>query len=211
MRGRPAAARAQLEAALDRFAPDSVREFERVVYRTTLGVGAALLGHADLLKRFAETYPEPSGAVAWTVDYAEAMMSAARSLARGEAEAAVASLREIDALGYVLEGWLPHAQLMYGLAFQELAELDSAVAHFERAIHPRVMVESGSWGFARMQLPFALRSLAELETARGDTAAAIERYRQFLDLWKDADPEFRGQVTSARRALARLAGSETSQ
>ena len=177
-----------------------------MVYRTTLGVGAALLGHTDLLERFAETFPAPSGAVAWTVDYAESMMNAARSLARGEAEAAVASLREIDAAGYVLSGWLTHAQLMYGLAFEELAELDSAVAHFEQAIQPRFMVESGSWGFARMQLPFVLRSLAELETARGDTATAIERYRQSLDLWKDADPELQPMVRDVTQRLAKLVG-----
>ena len=53
-------------------------------------------------------------------------------------------------------------------------------------------------------------SLAQLETARGDTAAAIERYRQFLDLWADPDPELRDQVTSAQRALARLTGTESS-
>jgi hypothetical protein len=57
-----------------------------------------------------------------------------------------------------------------------------------------------------MQLPFVLRRLAELNTARGDTAAAIEQYRQFLDLWSDPDAELRDQVTSARRALARLTG-----
>ena len=206
MRGRPTAARARLAAALDRFEPDSVREFERVVYRTTLGVGAALLGHPDLLERFAETFPEPSGTIPWAVEYAESMMSAARSLAGGEAEAAVAALRGIDAAGYVLSGWIPHAQLMYGLAFEELAELDSAVAHFELALQPRVMTESGSWGFARMQLPFVLRSLAELETVRGDTAAAIERYQQFLDLWKDADPELQPTVRDVRQRLAKLVG-----
>ncbi len=210
MRGRRTAARDRLEDALDRFAADSIRGFERVVYRTTLGVGAGLLGHTDLQEQFAETYPEPSGAAGWTVDYAEAMAGAARSLAQGDAEGAVAALREIEALGYELDGWLPHAHLMYGLAFEELAELDSAVAHFERAIHPSYTSESGSWGFARSQLPFVVRRLAELEEARGNTEAAIERYRLFLDLWSDPDPELRDQVTSARRALARLTGTESS-
>ncbi len=205
MRGRPTAARARLEAALDRFAADSVTGFERVVYRTTLGVGAGLLGHADLLERFGETYPEPSGAAPWTVQYAEAMARAARSLAQRDSDGAVAALREIDGLGYVLDGWLTHAHLMYGLAFDELAEPDSAVAHFELAVHASLTSESGSWGFARVQLPFALRRLAELAEARGDTEAAIEYYRQFLDLWSNPDPELRDQVTSARLALEELA------
>jgi tetratricopeptide (TPR) repeat protein len=138
-------------------------------------------------------------------------LSAARSLARDDdAAAAVAALREIDASGHVLTGWLPHAHLMYGLAFEQLAEPDSAIAHLELVLHPGSITESDSWGFARMQLPFVMQRLAELEEARGNTEAAIEHYRLFLELWSDPDPELRDQVASAERALARLVGSKTS-
>ncbi len=206
IRGQPTAARARLEAALDRFPPDSIREFARVVYRTTLSVGAGLLGYTDLQERFAETYPEPSGAVPWTVEYADAMASAARSLAEGDPESALAALREIDALGYELSGWLPHAHLMHALAFEELGDLNAEVVSLEQMIHPSLRIQGGAWEFITLsQLPFALRRLAELEEARGDTEAAIEHYRQFLDLWSDPDPELRDQVTLAQRALEELA------
>ena len=211
IRGRPTAARARLEAALDRFPADSIREFARVVYRTTLSVGAGLLGHTDLQERLAETYPEPSGAVPWTVEYGDAMAGAARSLAEGDPEGALAALQEIDALGYELSGWLAHAHLMHALAFEELADVNAEVVHLEEMIHPSLRIQGGSWAFISLsQLPFALRRLAELEEARGDTEAAIRHYQTFLDLWSDPDPELRDQVTSAQRALARLTGTESS-
>jgi len=212
IRGRPTAARARLEAALDRFPADSIREFARVVYRTTLSVGAGLLGHTDLQERFAETYPEPSGAVPWTVEYADALVGAARSVAEGDPEGVLAALHEIEVLGYELSGWLAHAHLMHALASRERADLNAEVVYLEEMIHPRRTTEGTSWGFLSLaQLPFALRRLAELKAARGDTEAAIEHYRTFLDLWSDPDPELRDQVASAERALARLAGSETSR
>lgn len=39
---------------------------------------------------------------------------------------------------------------------------------------------------------------------RGDTAAATRGYRNFVDLWKDADGELQPRVAAARAALARL-------
>ncbi|HJQ65359.1 MAG TPA: tetratricopeptide repeat protein, partial [Gemmatimonadales bacterium] len=41
---------------------------------------------------------------------------------------------------------------------------------------------------------------------RGDSAAAIRAYRNFIELWKDADPELQPRVAEARVALARLEG-----
>jgi tetratricopeptide (TPR) repeat protein len=211
IRGRPTAARARLEAALDRFPADSIREFARVVYRTTLSVGAGLLGHTDLQERLAETYPEPSGAARWTIAYGDAMVSAARSLAEGDPDRALAALQDIEALGYELGGWLGHAHLMHALAFEELADLNAEVVQLEEMIHPGLRTQAGSWTILTLtQLPFALRRLAELEEARGNTDAAIRHYQTFLDLWSDPDPELRDQVTSAQRALARLTGTESS-
>jgi tetratricopeptide (TPR) repeat protein len=48
----------------------------------------------------------------------------------------------------------------------------------------------------------ALRGqIAEL---RGDTASAIRAYRNFIDLWKDADPELQPRVQAARTTVERL-------
>jgi tetratricopeptide (TPR) repeat protein/TolB-like protein len=60
-------------------------------------------------------------------------------------------------------------------------------------------------------LPEALPYRAEAEELRGqiaeqrgDTASAIRAYRNFVALWKDADPVLQPRVAAARAALARL-------
>jgi tetratricopeptide (TPR) repeat protein len=44
----------------------------------------------------------------------------------------------------------------------------------------------------------------EIAAQQGDTVAAIMAYRNFVDLWKDADSVLQPRVTAARAALARL-------
>ena len=53
-------------------------------------------------------------------------------------------------------------------------------------------------------LPAVHRRLAELYEAKGDTAKAVEQYRAFIDLWKNADPEVQPRVVEARRRLTQL-------
>jgi tetratricopeptide (TPR) repeat protein/DNA-binding CsgD family transcriptional regulator len=52
----------------------------------------------------------------------------------------------------------------------------------------------------------AMIGLARLEEKLGRRAAALEGYRRFLELWKDADPG-RPEVAEARARVAALAGS----
>jgi tetratricopeptide (TPR) repeat protein/TolB-like protein len=44
----------------------------------------------------------------------------------------------------------------------------------------------------------------QIAEQRGDTAAAIRGYRNFIDLWKDADSALQPRVAAARAAIARL-------
>ncbi len=44
----------------------------------------------------------------------------------------------------------------------------------------------------------------QIAEQRGDMAAAIRGYRNFIDLWKNADPELQPRVAAARAAVARL-------
>ncbi len=67
-----------------------------------------------------------------------------------------------------------------------------------------------SLAFSRLQLPVIELRLARLEEARGNVDGAMRRYRNFLDLWTEPDPELRGEVEAAERGLARLAGREAS-
>ncbi len=50
------------------------------------------------------------------------------------------------------------------------------------------------------------RRLGELHEQRGDTAKAVEYYNEFVELWRDADPELQPQVEDVKRRLAALVG-----
>jgi eukaryotic-like serine/threonine-protein kinase len=55
-----------------------------------------------------------------------------------------------------------------------------------------------------IEQPHALRRLAELYDAQGDRASATAYYAQFIELWRDADPELQPQVRAAQQRLAQL-------
>ena len=206
MRGRDAAAHSYLEGVLARIPADSVLEPDRFFLRTYLRSISALLGTPDIGARVVSTYPPSPDTEHWVTRYGEALAAGAEALGRGEPEIAVSSLREAEALGYRPGFWQVHVNLIYGLAFEQLGAVDSAVSYLEAAIVP---ARVASWGEARVQLPLVIRRLADLEESRGNTEAAAQHYRRLLQLWSDADPELQDQVTSARRALARLT-AETS-
>ena len=46
--------------------------------------------------------------------------------------------------------------------------------------------------------------LAEIYERRGERQKAIEHYSQFIELWKNCDPELQPMVQQARSALVRL-------
>jgi hypothetical protein len=50
--------------------------------------------------------------------------------------------------------------------------------------------------------------IAQMYDARGDTAKAIEHYRDFIDLWKDADPVLQPRVKAARDRLRLLSPAD---
>jgi tetratricopeptide (TPR) repeat protein len=45
---------------------------------------------------------------------------------------------------------------------------------------------------------------AEIYDRRGNRDAAVEHYRKFIDLWREADPELQPAVNKARGRLAAL-------
>jgi DNA-binding SARP family transcriptional activator len=52
--------------------------------------------------------------------------------------------------------------------------------------------------------PRLLQELGELYEQKGDRTKALERYRTFVDLWQDADPELQPRVREIRERIARL-------
>ena len=85
-------------------------------------------------------------------------------------------------------------------AFDLLNQPDSAIAEFELYVHT-------SDGLLRSRANYyagSFKRLGELYEAKGNTAKAIENYRKFIDLWKDADPELQPAVRAARARLEEL-------
>jgi hypothetical protein len=50
--------------------------------------------------------------------------------------------------------------------------------------------------------------LGQLYESMGNIDKAIENYRAFIDLWKNADPDLQPRVADARKRLARLTAVE---
>jgi serine/threonine-protein kinase len=79
---------------------------------------------------------------------------------------------------------------------------DSALALYDQAINVPAL---SRYRYDAYQLPQALKRAGELYEAKGDRAKAADRYRRFVDLWKDADPELQPGVREVRARIARLA------
>ena len=61
------------------------------------------------------------------------------------------------------------------------------------------------WETDPRAVPFVHERLASLYERTGQRAEAARHYREFADLWSDADPELQPRVAAARRGLQRLA------
>jgi tetratricopeptide (TPR) repeat protein len=79
---------------------------------------------------------------------------------------------------------------------------DSALALYDRGIAVPSLTR---FRYDAYRLPEALKRAGELYEAKGDRAKAADRYRRFVDLWKDADPELQPGVREVRARIARLA------
>jgi eukaryotic-like serine/threonine-protein kinase len=78
---------------------------------------------------------------------------------------------------------------------------DSALVYYERFLTTPATdrVFEDAWYKAA-----TLKRLGELNEARGQREKAASYYVQFVDLWKNADPELQPQVVDVRRRLERL-------
>jgi tRNA A-37 threonylcarbamoyl transferase component Bud32/TolB-like protein len=126
----------------------------------------------------------------------------ARSRAQGEIAIAekrfgdaVTAFRAAD-IGLCVICAMPDIARAYDLSSQP----DSAIATYERYL----TTPSYTRGTDATQLAPARKRLAELYDAKGNRAKAIEHYKAFIELWKNADPELQPAVIHARQRLAAL-------
>jgi tetratricopeptide (TPR) repeat protein len=80
---------------------------------------------------------------------------------------------------------------------------DSALAYFEQFLATPEVFRL-NWDVRMRQS--ALRRLGELYEAKGNREQALSYYGQFVDLWKDADPELQPLVRDVKQRMAKLAG-----
>ena len=87
-------------------------------------------------------------------------------------------------------------------AYDRLGERDSVVTIYERMLADRNpearLFEDGA------ERARALKRLGELYEERGKVTQAIRRYREFVELWKDADPALQPVVQDVRERITRL-------
>jgi tetratricopeptide (TPR) repeat protein len=85
-------------------------------------------------------------------------------------------------------------------AFYLANQPDSAIAEFERYVDTPDPVLTTRADY----LAGSYNRLGELYEAKGNTAKAIENYEQFVELWKDADPELQPAVRAAKTKIEEL-------
>ncbi|WP_309673117.1 protein kinase, partial [Gemmatimonas sp.] len=87
-------------------------------------------------------------------------------------------------------------------SYDVLGQRDSVVAIYERMLASHD--PENRWGEDVFERARALKRLGELYEERGNVAQAVRRYRDFVELWKDADPTLQPVVQDVRERIARL-------
>ena len=85
---------------------------------------------------------------------------------------------------------------------EQAGRTDSALALYDRGF---VTPSLNRFRLDAYELAPALKRAAELYEAKGDRVKAADRYRRFVDLWRNADPALQPGVREVRARLARLA------
>jgi eukaryotic-like serine/threonine-protein kinase len=92
-------------------------------------------------------------------------------------------------------------------AYDAAGRVDSAAMMFERYLSTPFSFKADA-ELDPMRVPAIHERLGQLYETVGDTTKAIDNYRAFIELWKDADPELQPRVADAKRRLARLTQPE---
>ena len=125
----------------------------------------------------------------------------------GSFDQAVAALEKSPSRGsppstqYIVPLYVqPFALDALGRAYRAVGDLDKAIAEYQRLTTIDPARPERNW----IHPKFHFR-LAELYDQKGMRERAVERYRKFLDIWKNADPEI-PEVVEAKKRLAALQG-----
>jgi tetratricopeptide (TPR) repeat protein len=95
-------------------------------------------------------------------------------------------------------------------AYDAAGKPDSATLFFEQYLATPYW-DKLSVGMDPIHVPAIRERLAQLYESMGKTDKAVENYRAFIELWKNADPNLQPRVADARKRLARLTPVEKSR
>ena len=91
-------------------------------------------------------------------------------------------------------------------AYDAAGRVDDAIRTFERYAR-----DTYAYRFVNtdpLYLGTSLERLGQLYEQKGNAAKAAEYYQQFVELWKNAEPELQPRVADARRRLAKLSAAK---
>ena len=139
--------------------------------------------------------------------YPELGLSLRRDFERSRGWAAIAAGEMERGLEYMragIDGYQckPCAKGTMAMAHDMAGNADSSLAYWEAYL-------ATNWGLPNIESwarPLAFRRLGEIYETRGEMDRAVEYYNQFVELWRNADPEFQPQVADTRERIARLVG-----
>jgi len=193
----PARALAKIEAALKRYALDSLKPLERPyggLADLYARAGKPRVARSYLARHDALRAPEEL-----EQDAARHATLAQIALAEGRLEDAANEFRQqITLPKYECEtcGMAELAQV-----FERLGQPDSALAYYERYLNTAWI---NRLGVDHVWLGPVYKAMGGLYEQKGDRARAADYYGRLVDLWSKGDPEFQPAVAEARAGLKRV-------
>jgi tetratricopeptide (TPR) repeat protein len=171
--------------------------------RMVLALSLARSGRNDEANQLADEVSQEAPLDTIVQKYLVPTVRAAVRLQQHDPKAAIDLLRETVPydLAFTMSFDFLYPAYIRGLAYLESGDGRSAAGEFQKLIDNPGLC----WGF--ITSPLARLQLARAKRLMGDNAAARESYEEFLNMWKDADPD----LTISRQAKAEYAQLEKSR
>jgi serine/threonine protein kinase/tetratricopeptide (TPR) repeat protein len=169
-----------------------------------LAVGYARLGDTLALKRVAARITQRASVDSREDQVAVNGTEALLALARGRYPRAVELLQQVMLASADSRAMYRHTLAAAYRLSGDTARAEATWRDLLQSGHVLGWEAQESWILARYEL-------GKLSQERGDTAGAVERYRQLVDIWKDGDPDLVALADARRRLRALQPGPASSR